>query len=90
MFSCLSHTVTRPAYNFFQFIQIMSLSKPSVGQKRKRNALSLQDKLSIIEKLEKGASVSSICREYEIAKQTVSDIKKSKNDIRNFVLKFKR
>lgn len=66
----------------------MSLSKPSVGQKRKRKALSLQDKLSIIEKLEKGASVSSICREYEIAKQTVSDIKKSKNDIRNFVLKF--
>lgn len=66
----------------------MSLSKPSVGQKRKRKTLSLHDKLSVIEKLEKGISVSSVCAEYGIAKQTVSDIKKAKSDIRNFVLKF--
>jgi hypothetical protein len=42
----------------------------------------------MIEKLEKGVSVSSICAEYGIAKQSVSDIKKAKSDIRNFVLKF--
>jgi hypothetical protein len=42
----------------------------------------------VIEKLEKGVSVSSICAEYGIAKQSVSDIKKAKSDIRNFVLKF--
>jgi transposase-like protein len=53
----------------------MSLSKPSVGQKRKRKTLSLHDKLSVIETLEKGVLVSSICAEYGIAKQTVSDIK---------------
>jgi transposase-like protein len=66
----------------------MSLSKRSVGQKRKRKTLSRHDKLSVIEKLEKGVSVYSICAEYGIAKQTVSDIKKAKIDIRNFVLKF--
>jgi hypothetical protein len=32
--------------------------------------------------------VSSICAEYGIAKQSVSDIKKAKSGIRNFVLKF--
>jgi hypothetical protein len=47
----------------------MSLSKPSVAQKRKRKTLSLHDKLSVIEKLEKGVSVSSICAECGIAKQ---------------------
>jgi transposase-like protein len=41
-----------------------------------------------MEKLEKGVSVSSICAEYGIAKQSVSDIKKAKSDIRNFVLNF--
>jgi hypothetical protein len=45
---------------------ILSLSKPSVGQKRKRKTLSLHDKLSLIQKLEKGVSVSSICAEYGI------------------------
>ena len=33
-------------------------------------------------------SVSSICAQYGIAKQTVSDIRKKKDDIRKFVLKF--
>lgn len=32
--------------------------------------------------------MSSICPQYRIAKQTVSDIKKNKDDIRKFVLKF--
>jgi hypothetical protein len=66
----------------------MSLSKPSVGQKHKRKTLSLHDKLSVIEKLEKGVSVSSTYAEYGIAKQSMSDIKKAKSDICNFVLKF--
>nr|CAD7586196.1 unnamed protein product [Timema genevievae] len=44
--------------------------------------------LIMIEKLEKGVSMSNICAEYGIAKQTVADIKKAKSDILNFVLKF--
>jgi len=66
----------------------MSLSKSSQGKKRKHMSLSLNDKLCVIEKLEKGASVSSICAQYGIAKQTVSDLRKKKDDIRKFVLKF--
>lgn len=65
----------------------MSLSKPTLN-KRKHKALSLHDKLCVIEKLEKGASVASICVEYGIANQTVSDIRKKKDDLRKFVLKF--
>lgn len=75
-FGCFIHTI------------VMSLSKPSQGKKRKHISLSLNDKLCVIDKLEKGASVLSICAQYGIAKQTVSDIKKKKDDIRNFVLKF--
>lgn len=45
------------------------------------------DKLCVIEKLEKRASLASICVEYGITKQTVLDIKK-KDDLRRFVLKF--
>lgn len=54
----------------------MSLSKLSQSKKRKHKSLSLNNKLSIIEKLEKGTSVSSICVQYSIAKQTVSDLRK--------------
>lgn len=66
----------------------MSLSKPVDCKKRKHVSLSLNDKLKIIEKLEDGATVSSICTEYKIAKQTVSDIRKKKDNLRKFVLKF--
>lgn len=66
----------------------MSLSKPRQGKKRNHMFFSLNDKLSVIEKHEKGASVSSICAQYGIVKQIVSDIRKKKDDIRKFVLKF--
>lgn len=66
----------------------MSLSKPSQCKKRKHTSLSLNDKLCVIEKLDNGASVASICGQYGIAKQTVSDLRKKKDDIRKFVLKF--
>ncbi|XP_025207667.1 tigger transposable element-derived protein 7-like [Melanaphis sacchari] len=66
----------------------MSSSKPNQGKKRKYMSLSLNDKLCVIEKLEKGTPVLSICAQYGIAKQTVSDIRKKKDDIRKFVLKF--
>lgn len=39
----------------------MSLGKPSQGEKREHLSLSLNDKLCVIEKLEKRASVSSVC-----------------------------
>lgn len=66
----------------------MSFSKSSQCKKRKHISLSLKDKLCVLEKLEKGASVASICAQYGIAKQTVSDLRKKKDEIRKFVLKF--
>ena len=52
----------------------MLLSKPNIGQKRKRKMLSLHDKLSVIEKLEKEVSPSSTCVEYGITEQAVLEI----------------
>lgn len=67
---------------------MISLSKPKHGKKRKHNlSFSLNDKLCVIQKLKKGALVSSICAQYEITKQTISDIEKKKH-IRKFVLTF--
>lgn len=66
----------------------MSVNKPVIGKKRKHTSLSIKDKLCIIDKLEKGTSVSSICAEYQIAKQTVSDIRKKKDSLQKFFLNF--
>lgn len=54
----------------------MSLSKPATGVKWKHTALSVVDKLKLIEQLENGASVATICTQYGIAKQAVSDVRK--------------
>lgn len=45
-------------------------------EKQKRINLTLNKKLEVIQKLESGVSVSRICEQYGIKKQTVSDIKK--------------
>ena len=49
--------------------------------KRKHLQLSIKQKLEIIEKLEKGVKPAVISAEYGIAKQTISDIKKSKEKL---------
>ncbi|CAK8681854.1 unnamed protein product [Clavelina lepadiformis] len=49
------------------------MSKPD--EKSKRLNLSVTQKLELIKKLEKGASVASVCDQYGVKKQTVSDIK---------------
>ena len=53
----------------------------------KRVHLSIQKKLDVIDKLERGVSVAKICDEYGIAKQTVSDFKKSKQTLRRIASK---
>lgn len=66
----------------------MSFSKPAASSgKRKHKAISLHEKLKIIENLENGATVASVCAEYGIAKQTVSDIRKKKSELLSFALK---
>ena len=49
--------------------------------KRKRNVLTIETKLEIINQLEKGISSSSLAVCYNIGKATVSDIKKQKEAI---------
>lgn len=53
---------------------VMSFSNPIPDKKRKHMSLSLYDRLCVVEKLEKGASVSSICGLPIWDCQTVSDI----------------
>jgi hypothetical protein len=56
----------------------------SVSQKRKRVVLSIQQKLEIIEKLEKGHLVKVLAKDYGIGEQTVRDLKKKKNELISF------
>jgi hypothetical protein len=44
--------------------------------------------MEITEKLQAGVSVAKICGEFHVAKQTVSDIKKNKDKVKQFTLKF--
>jgi transposase-like protein len=55
-----------------------------MDKKRKRNVLSIQQKLQIIEQFEKGKTVKSLKDEYGVGDQTVRDLIKKKNDILKF------
>ncbi|XP_042236775.1 protein bric-a-brac 2-like isoform X2 [Homarus americanus] len=56
-------------------------------QKGKRVRLSVEKKLEIVEKLEKGTSVSSIMAEYAISRTQVYDIRATKKNLRDYSLK---
>ncbi|KAJ8383582.1 hypothetical protein AAFF_G00219620 [Aldrovandia affinis] len=51
---------------------------------RKRVTISIDKKLEILSKLDKGACLGSIAREYNVGKSTVFDIKKHQNKIKQF------
>ncbi|XP_054281171.1 jerky protein homolog-like [Macrosteles quadrilineatus] len=55
-----------------------------MSSKRKRVVLSVSDKLKILEQLKKGASGSSLAREYGVGNATISDIKKKSESITKF------
>ncbi|KAK4328333.1 hypothetical protein Pmani_001254 [Petrolisthes manimaculis] len=57
-------------------------------EKRKCVHLSIDDKLVLIKKLEAGVSVSRVCEIYGVKKQTVSDIRKAKDKLRKYAVKF--
>ena len=58
------------------------------GVKRKRVTLSLAQKLELIAKLESGHTVAEVCEIYGVKKQTVSDIKKSKEKLKKYSVSF--
>ena len=55
---------------------------------RKFVTISVDKKLELIRKLEAGASVKSACEEYGVKKQTVSDIRKDKENSLAFSVKY--
>lgn len=60
-------------------------SKEFAAAKRKHVTLSLQQKLDIITRLEKGENRNSIMSEFNIGSSTIYDIKKQKDKLREFV-----
>jgi transposase len=58
------------------------------GVKRKRVTLSITQKLQLIDILERGVSVAHVCELYGVKKQTVSDIRKNKEKLTQFLLKY--
>ena len=61
---------------------------PPKPVKRVRKNLSVATKLELIKKLERGVSVASVCEEYGVAKQTVSDIRKAKAKLLEYASKY--
>ena len=57
-------------------------------EKKKRTRLSVAEKLQLLKKYEAGVSVKSLCEEYGIKKQTVSDIKKDKERLKQWSATF--
>ena len=55
-----------------------------MSTKRKRSILSIQDKQSIILRLEKGEIGTSLSSEYGVSKQQILDIRKNKVKIMKF------
>lgn len=52
--------------------------------KRKHNTISIQDKVEVLEKLDRGVPVRQLCEMYGIGKTTVVDIKKQREKILKF------
>ena len=53
-------------------------------EKKKQTRLSVAEKLQLLKKYEAGVSVKSLCEEYGVKKQTVSDIKKDKERLKQW------
>ena len=58
-------------------------------RKRKRVTLSIEQKIEILEKLDRGISNTAIASEYSIGKSTVTDIQKSRSKITQFAAEAK-
>lgn len=52
--------------------------------KRKRNVLTVKDKLDAIERIDKGESVKRICNELNVGKSTVNDWRRNRESLQDF------
>lgn len=69
------------------YLRKMSSLKHSALEKRKRNVITIENKISILKKRENGKSIALLATEYGIGKQTVRDIIKQKPKLEGFVSK---
>ena len=60
--------------------------KAKAIEKNKRVHLSIHQKLQLIKRHEQDVSVATLCKEFGVAKQTVSDIKKSKESLKKYAV----
>ena len=63
-------------------------SKQKESGKGKHVNLSIGEKLELTKKLESGVSVVLVCDEYGVKKQAVSDIRRSKDRLTSYEMKF--
>lgn len=68
----------------------MTQSSTSSGTKRKRNVLTLEKKLEIIEKLKKGATSVALSVQYDVPRTTINDLKKNMEEIEQFASQMER
>ena len=52
--------------------------------KRKRKFLTMEEKLQALERIDKGESVQSICKEFNVGKSTVNDWRRNRKSIEDF------
>ena len=62
----------------------MASGSASTKKKRKRVVLTIEEKVKILDMLDKSVSYSIIAEKFGIGKSTVSDLKKNKEKIRGF------
>ncbi|XP_018079558.1 jerky protein homolog [Xenopus laevis] len=79
---CSLHSPVQFPHSFF------SMTDPSAGippdTKRKRVSLSIKDKVTLLQDLENGASVKSLCDKYGTGTSTIYDLKKQKDKLLTF------
>ena len=56
--------------------------------KRKRNVLSIDDKLSILSRLDRGAKAAELASEFNVGRSTISDIKSCCHKLQDFKAQF--
>ncbi|XP_002941410.1 jerky protein homolog [Xenopus tropicalis] len=76
------HTPVQFPHSFFS----MTEGTPGIppDTKRKRVSLSIKDKVTLLQDLENGASVKSLCDKYGIGTSTIYDLKKQKDKLLTF------
>ncbi|XP_050305586.1 jerky protein homolog-like [Anthonomus grandis grandis] len=63
------------------------MQRTGANEKRKRNVLTIEQKMEILKQSENNISVAILAKTYNIGKQTVRDIVKKKSQLQSFVAK---